>query len=115
MLLETLLVLYCVLLVAIACVIVIKYRKTRDPGFLWLGAGVLLWPLLTIGIAYGVDVMINRVKAGENVGVYPFSLIETGRATVGYVTMSFRPLSHIIALALILVGVMILYRKKVRD
>jgi hypothetical protein len=47
MLLRVLAISALVLYLAIAVILVRRYLRTRDIGFIWLGAAVLVWPIIS--------------------------------------------------------------------
>jgi hypothetical protein len=49
---------------AIATVLVRRYLRTRDVGFVWLGMAVIVWPLLSSLLGYGQRLFIQRVGSG---------------------------------------------------
>jgi len=81
-----------VLYVAIATVLVRKYLHTRDSGFLWLGAAVVVWPVLNRLVEIGQRI-IARHAGGVTV------------VTIAYAR-------GIVGLALLLVAVSYLSRTK---
>ena len=91
---------------ALIAALVVRYIHTRDVGFLWLGLAIVVWPLVA-GLAsrFGVRPIIDRIAAGEKVGVYPFTLVESGRLTLGSLMMIFAYLQTIIRQGLLLMAV----------
>ena len=65
---------------ALAIALTRKYIRTRDAGFIWLGAAILLWPLVS---NYAFRGFIGRLANRQPIGFYPFSLVEHGPLTVG--------------------------------
>jgi hypothetical protein len=53
-----------ILYVAIAMVLVRKYLRSHDVGFAWLGVAVIVWPLLSQLLQYGVRIVIDRFGSG---------------------------------------------------
>ena len=70
-----------VLHLALAVVLVRKYLRFREVGFIWLGVAVGVWPLASRLLEQGEKVLIDRLVRGELVGFYPFSLVERGQIT----------------------------------
>ena len=64
-------VLYC----AVAVLLVLKYRTTRDAGFLWLGPPLVLLPLAALPIAIWVEVGVDRLVLGQQASIFPFTLV----------------------------------------
>jgi hypothetical protein len=98
-----------VLYVASAIVLVRKYLRTRDVGFVWLGVAVLIWPLVS---SIGRSFIIGRIAHGHTVGFYPFSLLESGQITVGGFIYWLNLLQHLIGACLLLLAVLYLSEKK---
>jgi hypothetical protein len=96
------------LYVAIAIVLVRKYLRTRDVGFVWLGVAVMIWPLVS---AIGRSFLIDRITRGH-LGFYPLSLIEREQITVGGLIYWLNLLQHLIGACLLLVAVLYLSKKK---
>ena len=59
-----------VLYAAIVTVLVRKYLRTHDVGFVWLGVAVVVWPLLSVGIRVAEIALSRRIQAGQPV-VFP--------------------------------------------
>jgi len=106
---QAVLVLQLGLSILIACAIVAKYLRTRNFGFVILGCGVLLWPLLYGLLRIGIDVMSNRMLHGEHV-LFPFSLVKEGRITLGDLLALSSYGSKVIQSGFILVGILMVGR-----
>lgn len=100
------------LYIALALALVSKYMRTRDPGFIWLGVAVILWPLCTYWLNQTEANLLNRVIRGQPVGFYPFNLIASRRMTVPEFIRLNGSVQQLIGAALLLVGVMFLGRTK---
>jgi hypothetical protein len=98
---------------AIAVILVRRYIRTRDVGFIWLGVAVVIWPLVSRLLELGERSIINRVARHEWVGVYPFSLVERGQMTLGELVLSLGLLQQLAGVCLLLVAV--LYLSKARN
>jgi hypothetical protein len=98
--------------VALAIVLVRKYFRTKDVGFLWLGAAVVIWPpvsrLLDLGWRYAIDHVVNH----EWGGLYPFSLVEHGRMTLGELTTCFTLLEQLVGVSLLFLSILYLSKTK---
>jgi hypothetical protein len=101
-----------VLYLAIAVVLVRKYLRTRDVGFVWLGVAVVIWPLVTGLLEVGERSLIDRLVHGHSVGFYPFSLVERGQMSAGFLMTSLRLAQQVIGVCLLLVAVLYLYKAK---
>ncbi|MBT4814299.1 MAG: hypothetical protein HON70_01295, partial [Lentisphaerae bacterium] len=77
-----LIVLNCLVVIGIAGILLTKYRSLRDPGLLWLGVALVLWPLVSWVLGSGERLLMDRLAAGKSVGIYPFCLVAQGRLTL---------------------------------
>ena len=91
---------------AIAFVLVRKYLRTREIGFIWLGIAVVLWPLVTQLLNVGERLLVERIAKGHVVGFFPFSLVESRQITIGSLLMSLSISQNLIGVALLLVAVL---------
>jgi hypothetical protein len=98
-----------VLYLALAVVLIRKYVRTRDIGFVWLGVAILVWPLASALLGQGERVLIDRVLQGRP-AFYPFSLVERGQMTVGELVFLTGAVQQLIRLGLLLVAVLYLCR-----
>jgi hypothetical protein len=96
--------------VALAVVLVHKYIRTRDPGFVWLGVALVIWPIASGLFDQGGRVLVSRLSSGRFVGFYPFSLVERGQVTLGEVALVLNSLRDLIGVGLSLVAVFYLCR-----
>lgn len=96
--------------VAMIWAFVSKYRSTRDPGLLWLGAALLIWPLIAAALAYGEHVFSDRLVSGEPVGIFPFSLVERGWISLGTLQTTLGYMERLVASSLVLIGILKLYK-----
>jgi hypothetical protein len=93
---------------AIAVILIRKYVRTHDVGFVWLGVAVVLWPLLTRLLDAGERVFITRVVRHQFVGFYPFSLVERGEMTLGNLVASLQLVEQLVGVCLLLIAVIYL-------
>jgi hypothetical protein len=101
-----------VLHIAIAVVLVRKYLRTHDIGFVWLGVAVVIWPLVSRLLDHGERLLIDRLVKGQSVGYFPFSLVERGRMTIGGLFTSLDLLHQVVGVGLLLVAVLYLYENE---
>jgi len=99
-----------VLYLAIAVVLVRKYLRTRDVGFVWLGIAVFIWPLVSGLLEYGERLLIDRLVRGHPVGFYPFTLVEHGQMSAGVLINSLNLTQRLIGACLLLVAALYLSR-----
>jgi hypothetical protein len=103
-----------VLTLAIAIILVRQYLRTRNIGFVWLGAAVVIWPLISRLLALGERSLIDRIRFRHQlVGFYPFTLVENGQMTFGSLIVSLDLIQQVIGVCLLLIAV--LYLSKSRD
>ena len=95
---------------AIAVILVRKYLRTRDAGFVWLGGAVVIWPLICNMLNAGERVLVGRISKHEWVALYPFTLVERGEVTVGSVVASLALIQQLVGVCLLLVAVFHLSR-----
>ena len=76
-----------------------KYLRTRDVGFVWLGMAVVVWPLLSSLLGYGQRLFVQRVGTG------PFY-------TIGELVVIVTYARQIIGLALLFTAVFYLSKTK---
>ena len=99
----------------IAIILVRKYLRTWDVGFVWLGVAVVIWPLVSRLLEVGERSLIDRIAHHRVVGFYPFSLVEHGQMTLGGFVASlslFRQFQQLIGICLLLVAVLYLSKTK---
>jgi hypothetical protein len=96
---------------AIALLLLRRYLRTRDIGFIWLGVAVVVWPLVSRLLDAGVRASIDRALHHQSV-IYPFSLIEHGQITIGGLLMSFALSQQLVGVCLLLIAVLYLARSK---
>ena len=104
-------VLYC----AVAVLLVWKYSATRDAGFLWLGAPLVLLPLVALPIALWLQAGVDRLALGQQVNAFPFTLVEQGRLTMGGLLTLLNLLQHLAWGVLSLVAVLALQPRRTKD
>ena len=104
-------VLYC----AVAVLLGWKYRATRNAGFLWLGLPLVLLPLVALPLALWVETGVDRLALGQQVSVFPFTLVETGRLTMGALLTLLNLLEHLVWGILSLVAVLALRPHRTKD
>ena len=98
-----------VLHAAIAAILVRQYLRTRDVGLFWLGAAVLIWPIVSKLLDTGERIAIDRAINRQFV-IYPFTLIARGQVTTGTMVTCFAVFQELIGVCLLLVAVLYLSR-----
>ena len=104
-----------VLHLAIATVLVRRYLRTREIGFVWLGVAVVLWPLVTQLLNVGERLLVDRMAKGHVVGFFPFSLVESRQMSIGSLLMSLSVSQSLIGVALLLVAVLYISKLNSHD
>jgi hypothetical protein len=97
--------------IAIAAILVRRYLRTRDVGLVWLGAAVVVWPLVSRLLEAGERVSIDRAIHKQAV-IYPFTRIVSGQITTGSLVLSLAVFQQLIGVCLLLVAVLYLSRAK---
>jgi hypothetical protein len=95
---------------AIAVILVRKYLRTRDVGFVWLGGAVVIWPLVSNLLNAGERVLVDRTLRHEWVAFFPLTLVERGEMTMGSLISSLAILHQLVGVCLLLVAVFYLSR-----
>jgi len=101
-----------VLYLGISVVLVLKYFRTRDAGFIWLGVAIVIWPLVSRLLVYGELVFVDRLVHGHAVGFFPFSLVERQQMSAGFLINSLNLTQQLIGACLLLIAVLSLSRAK---
>ena len=95
---------------AIAVILVRKYMRTHDLGFIWLGVAVVVWPLVTRLLTRLQGVYISRLINHQLVGFFPFSLVESGKTSLGSLIASVQLGEQLVGVCLLLIAVAYLYK-----
>jgi len=98
-----------VLHIAIAAILVRQYLRTRDVGLFWLGAAVVIWPIVSRLLNTGERIAIDRAIKRQSV-IFPFTRITNGQMTTGTLVTSFAVSQELIGVCLLLVAVLYLSR-----
>jgi len=99
--------------IAIVALLTRQYLRMRDPGLIWLAIAVVLWPLMSEMLQAGEKVFIDRLIHQQPVGLFPFSLIESGQITIGSLMLFFAYTQQLVRVVLLLVAVLYLSRMRV--
>ena len=101
-----------VLYLAIIAVLVHKYRRTRDQGFLWLGVPLVIWPLLSVPLGDWLRFAMDRLSSGERVGIFPFTLVEQGQMLLGSLVTLLASVQQLVWSGLMLAAILMLHKPK---
>jgi len=88
---------------ALAVVLIRKYLRTRDVGFVWLGVAVVVWPLVSFLVRPAMGALFQRMIRGQ---------IEIGQMTVGQAAYIVGSIQQLITLGLLLVAAILLSRTR---
>ena len=97
-----------VLYSAVAVLLVWKYRRTRDAGFLWLSLPLVLLPLVALPLAFWLQAGVDRLALGQQFSAFPFTLVEQGRLTLGGLLTLLNLVEHTVWGVLSLVAILAL-------
>jgi hypothetical protein len=104
-------VLYC----AVGVLLIWKYRATRDAGFLWLGPPLVLLPFGALPVALWLQAGVDRLVLGQQVNIFPFTLVEQGYLTMGGLLTLLNLVEHMAWGILSLVAVVALQPRRAKD
>lgn len=94
---------------AIAVLLIRKYLRTRDVAFIWLGVAVLVWPVVSrLLLDPLAHLAIDRLTHGEAIGLFPFTLVEHGRMTLGTLVVSMAWAQELVGICLLFIAVLYL-------
>lgn len=82
--------------VAIAVLLIRKYRRTRDTGLLWLGLPLAIIPFTALPITSWRHAMADRLAMGQPVNCFPFTLVGQGRFTLGELLTLLNYADHVV-------------------
>ncbi len=89
-----------------------QYLRTRDLGLIWLAVAVVVWPFLSRMLQTGETVFIDRLTRHQPVGLFPFSLVDSGQLTIGSLMLLLTYTQQLIGVLLLLVAVFYLSKMK---
>jgi len=95
---------------AIAVVLVRKYMRTHDAGFIWLGIAVVIWPAISSVLSQGERVLVDHLVKHEPIGFFPFTLVENGHISIGSLVATLAATQRLVGVLLLLIAVIYLYR-----
>jgi len=94
------------LFVAMAAVLFVYYRATREAALLWLAIALVAWPIFSTPFHLVLESQIDRLQAGfEGVWLWPFTLAARGEIDMETGIVVTRALGYFIYRALLLVAV----------
>ena len=104
-----------ILYAVVAVLLFWKYRGTRDAGFLWLGLPLVLLPVIALPLALWLQAGVDRLALGQQVSVFPFTLVEQQRRTLGGLLTLLNLIQHVVWGILSLVAVLALQPRRTKD
>ena len=103
---KALAVLNVAVLMLIAAILTVNFARTRNSGFLWLMVALVVWPLASSVVgAVGVRPAIDRLIAGDEVGYFPFSLVERGHIALGSLLTMLMYFNRLVRSALLIIAI----------
>lgn len=109
--LQALLICSGILAIAVAVVLVLRFRSTRNVGYLLLAIGVGIWPvvdsLIHVGLRWGIDRAIEHKPTP-----YPFSIVTSGRVSVGTFLVTSNAMLRVLQLTITLLGFVLAFRTR---
>lgn len=97
---------------ALAVAVIVKYMRTRDVGFIWLGIAVVIWPIVSRLLDRGVRMAIDGTIKGHPIGVFPFTSVDRGEISIGNLLMIISLAESVIPTALLLIAVFCLCKAR---
>ncbi|HEV2576168.1 MAG TPA: hypothetical protein VGU25_03050 [Acidobacteriaceae bacterium] len=101
-----------VLYVALTVLLIRKYLRTHNTGFLWLGAAIVLWPSLMDLFRY---VFISPVIHGHSAPGLLGALLSSSHVSPGVLLVSVSNIENSIRLLLLIIAVVFLSRPSIRS
>jgi hypothetical protein len=98
------------LFVLIAVALVLKYRQSGQAGFLWLTMPLALLPLIGVIMANWIEVSVDELQAASSNVAFPFSLVESGRMSLGSLLSLLNIAQHLVWSTLALVAILMFGR-----
>ena len=100
-----------VLYAAIAWALVSKYRRTRDPGLLWLGVALVIWPIVSFMLDCREQHVLNDLlSSAKNAGAHAVPPVQQYPSEIGALTSWLMYLHPLAGPMLVLVAVLNLYK-----
>ncbi len=98
--------------VCIPLLLWVCYRRSRNPGFVWLAVALLVWPALCWGMNAFVGNAVDDVVAGEAPGRFPFSLMAgpSPSMTRGDFVMLYQSMTMLVTAGLITIALFVMAR-----
>jgi len=100
------------LYLAVAAILVRKYRHGKEAGFLWLAVPLALIPAISLPVSLWRHAAADRLIAGKEIGIFPFTLVEQGRFTIGALLTLLNFADHAVWGVFALAAVLVLVRRK---
>jgi hypothetical protein len=98
--------------VVVAIVLLRRYLRSRDVGFIWLGIAVLIWPFVSNLLNQGQRVLVSRFLNNQPVGfLSPVQAwVRSGDISVGHLLGTLAMGQQLIGIILLLCAVLYLSR-----
>ena len=98
------------LFVVIAVALALKHRQSGQVGFLWLTMPLALLPLVGVIVANWIKVSVDGLQTTPPNVTFPFSLVESGRMSLGSMLSLLNIAQHLVWSTLVLVGILMFGR-----
>jgi hypothetical protein len=98
--------------VALTAILIRRYWQTRDIGFVWLSAALIIWPLLSSVADRGEVAMLGRMYPQNSNGVFSVPFLEGGQLTIGDFLFWTLLLNRLVGVSLLLIAVFCLSRPR---
>lgn len=100
------------LFVLIAAALAFKHRQSGQAGFLWLTMPLALLPLIGVVVANWIEVSIDGLQATPPHVTFPFTLVESGRMSLGRLLSFLNMVQHLAWSTLVLIGILMFRRRQ---
>jgi hypothetical protein len=100
---------------AVAVILARKYRRTRDAGFLWLGAAIFVWPPLAWLIQGGEHELLELFSRGQLSWLIPVTWIDYRQVDAFHLVSYLNGANEMTRIGLFLAAVSSLYNSKGRQ
>jgi hypothetical protein len=99
-----------VLYLALASVLIRKYKSTGDVGFLWLGVAIILWPIASnVIVGWSGHALMQHALSNHH-SAKPNGLSKSGAAFASDVSALLDLLQRAVELVLVMFAVRFLYK-----
>lgn len=97
-----------ILYLAVAWLLISKYCRTGDVGLILLGLPLVVLPIVSLPLTFWLQAGVDRLSYGEHVRVFPFTLVQQKRLTLGSFLTMVNLVEHVVWGVLALAAVYVL-------